>query len=87
MELQSTSNHDFKYSQIHYNDHIVDNIDRKNKYLDSPESYNTNSVVIQNFSDDQEFSQSVETKYDFSRKYHKLLKLVTTTFLNINFKG
>ena len=87
MELQSTSNYDFKYSQIHYNDHIIDNIDRKNKYLDSPESYNTNSVVIQNFSDDQEFSQSVETKYDFSRKYHKLLKLVTTTFLNINFKG
>ena len=86
MELQSTSSHDFKYSQIHYNDHIVDNIDRKNKYLDSPESYNTNSVVIQNFSDDQEFSQSVETKYDFSRKYHKLLKVVTTTFLNINFK-
>ena len=87
MELQSTSNYDLKYSQIHYNDHIVDNIDRKNKYLDSPESYNTNPVVIQNFSDDQEFSQSVETKYDFSRKYHKLLKLVTTTFLNINFKG
>ena len=86
MELQSTSTYDFKYSQIHYNDHIVDNIDRKNKYLDSPESYNTNSVVIQNFSDDQEFSQSVETKYDFSRKYHKLLKVVTTTFLNINFK-
>ena len=42
MELQSTSNYDFKYSQIHYNDHIVDNIDRKNKYLDSPETYNTN---------------------------------------------
>ena len=42
MELQSTSTYDFKYSQIHYNDHIVDNIDRKNKYLDSPETYNTN---------------------------------------------
>ena len=42
-------------SNIHKNittTHIVDNIDKKNKDLDSPETHNTNSILIQNCSDD-----------------------------------
>ena len=56
--------------------HIVDNIDSENKDLDSPEFHDTNSVLIQNCSDDQQFSQSVqvEPNYHFSRKDHKSFK-------------
>ena len=48
--------------------HVVDNIDWKHKYLDSPENHNTNSIFIQNCSDDQQVSQSVyvQANYDFS---------------------
>ena len=42
--------------------HVVDNIDWKNKDLNSPETHNTNSILIQNCSDDQQFSQSVHVE-------------------------
>ena len=68
--------------------HVVDNIDWKNKDLNSSETHNTNSILIQNCSDDQQFSQSVyvEPNYDFSIKDHKLFKTEKTTLSNINFK-
>ena len=68
--------------------HVVDNIVWKNKDLNSPETYNTNWILIQNCSDDQQFSQSVHVKpnYDFSRKDHKSFKAVKTTLPDINFK-
>ena len=68
--------------------HIADNIDWKNKDLNSPETNNTNSILIQNCSDDQQFSQSVhvEPNYDFSRKDHKSFKAEKTNLPNINFK-
>ena len=68
--------------------HIIDSTDRKNKDLDSPETHNTNTILIQNFSNDQQFSSSVhvEPNYDFSRKDHNSFKTVTTALLNIHFK-
>ena len=41
---------------------LVENIDRKNKDLDFPETHNTNSILNQNCSDDLEFSQSVNIR-------------------------
>ena len=60
----------------------------KKKYLDSPETQNTNSVLNQNSSDDQQFSENVhvEPNYDFSRRGNKSFKAEATTLLNINFK-
>ena len=68
--------------------HVVDNIVWKNKDLNSPETYNTNWILIQNCSDDHQFSQSVHVKpnYDFSRKDHKSFKAEKTTLPDINFK-
>ena len=56
--------------------HIVDNFDRNNTNLNSPETRNTNSVLILNCFDDQQFSQGVyiEPNYDFSRKDNKSFK-------------
>ena len=67
---------------------VVDNIDWKNKDLNPPETHNTNSVLIQNCSDDQQFSQSVhvEPNYDFSRKDHKSFKVEKTTLPDMNFR-
>ena len=42
--------------------HIVGINDRKNKDLDSPETHNTNSVLIQNCSDDQQFIEVVHVE-------------------------
>ena len=55
---------------------VVDNIVWKNKDLNIPETHYTNSILIQNCFDDQQFSQSVhvEPNYDFSRKDHKSFK-------------
>ena len=66
--------------------HIVDNIDREKKYLDSLETHNINSVLIQTCSDDQQFSKSfhVDPKYVFfqenTRNYLK-----QSALLNVNF--
>ena len=56
--------------------HIVDNFDRNNINLNSPETRNTNSVLILNCFDDQQFPQGVyiEPNYDFSRKDNKSFK-------------
>ena len=68
--------------------HIVNIFDRNNINLNSPETHNTNSVLILNCFDDQQFSHGVyiEPNYDFSRKDNKSFKAETTSLLNINFK-
>ena len=68
--------------------HVVYNIDWKNKDLNSPETHNTNSILIQNCSDDQQFSQNVtlEPNYDFARKDHKSFKAEKITLPDINLK-
>ena len=50
--------------------HILENVDRKNEYLNSPKTHNTNSILIQNCSDDQQFLQTahVEPNYYFQEK-------------------
>ena len=60
--------------------HVVDNIDWKNKDLNSPETHNKISVLIQNCSDDQQFSQSLHAhpNYTFLRKHHKSFKAEKT---------
>ena len=67
--------------------HAVDSLDWKNKDHNSPETYITNSILIQNCSDNQQFSQSfhVELNYDYLRKEHKLFKEEKTALPNINF--
>ena len=67
--------------------HILENVDRKNEYLNSPKTHNTNSILIQNCSDDQVFTNcSCRAKLLFSRKDHKSFRAKTATLLDINFK-
>lgn len=52
MELQTTFNYNFRYSQGHYNDTHIEN-----KVLDPPDNYNTISILIQCSSDNNSFDK------------------------------
>ena len=66
----------------------MDNKDLKHKDLDSPETHNTNSILIQNGSDDNKPSRSaqLEPGYKFSKKEPLSFKTEKKILPDIKFK-
>lgn len=61
----------------------VDKINWKKKDLDSPETQNTNSILIHNSSDDNETSRNIQLQqnYNFSRKEHFSFKAEKQSYM------
>ena len=67
--------------------HTFDNIDWKNKNINRAESHYTNSILVQKYDLNEEFSKvSLEPDYDYIRKNHRSFKATNKELAPVNFK-